>query len=284
MSDALPLKVLAHAKVNLSLSVLRKRDDGFHEVRTRMALVDLADELTFTKETAGGVRFTCNDPVLPADETNLVVKAVRALEKRRRKKFNVRIHLEKRVPAAAGFGGGSSDAAATLKGINELFALGLNREKLRKHAAEIGSDVAFFLYDSVCDCTGRGELAEPVSYKPTLPLLLIKPKFGVPTPEAYQNWQTSQEIPGVLYSPQIGYWGTLENDLERPVFQKYLVLADLKMWLLRQPEVHAALMSGSGSAMFAVLREIRFADQLAQRVRREFGETTWTHVGVTLAS
>jgi len=269
---------LAPAKINLSLRVLRKREDGFHEIQTRLLPVNLADKLTFRRQERGGLEITCDNEAVPLDESNLIVKAVRKLEKRRRRQLHVAIHLEKRIPIAAGLGGGSSDAAATLLGLNEMYGIGLTRPQLVKIASDLGSDIPFFLYKSVCDCHGRGEHVEPVPFKPSLPLLLLKPEFGIPTEEAYKNWQDSREIPGILYSPQHFHWGTLENSLERPAFEKYIVLAEMKMWLLAQPEVAGALMSGSGSSMFAVLREIRGAEALADRVRSQFGESTWTYI------
>ena len=119
---------------------------------------------------------------------------------------------------------------------------------------------------------GRGENVTPVEFPHTLPLLLIKPPFGVPTPWAYRQWRDSLEIPGVRYAAQELPWGTLVNDLERPVFEKYVFLADLKMWLLGQPEVAGALMSGSGATVFAVLREKAGAESLRARLEQEFGD------------
>lgn len=266
------------AKVNLDLRVLKKRSDGFHEIETRMAPISLTDELSFKRGTTLGLEFTCDDESLPTDESNLVVKAVRLLEKRARRKFDVAIHLKKRIPHGAGLGGGSSDAVAAIKGLVQLFDLRFNEKKIRKLAAELGSDVSFFVDPVVSDCRGRGEIVEPVEFPDLLPLLLVKPAFAISTPWAYQNWQDSKELPGVLYAPQICPWGAMVNDLERPVFAKHLVLAELKSWLRDQPEVHAALMSGSGSTMMAVLRDFHLGQQLLERVTAEFGETTWTAV------
>lgn len=281
MSEA-ELTIQAHAKTNLHLRVLKRRSDGFHDIQTRMAQLSLHDSVSFRRSTTLGLELTCSDESLPLDDSNLVVKALRLLEKRARRKFDVAIHLEKRIPHSAGLGGGSSDAAATLRGLSDLFELKMPLKKLRKIAAELGSDIPFFLHEGVCDCRGRGEIVEPVEFKRRLPLLLVKPAFAVPTPWAYQNWLGSKELPSVLYAPQICPWGTMVNDLERPVFAKYFALADLKMWLLDQPEVHASLMSGSGSTVIAVLREFRFGQQLLERVKAEFGDSTWTCVCETL--
>jgi len=122
---------------------------------------------------------------------------------------------------------------------------------------------------------GRGERVEPVSFPHTLPLLLIKPPFGVPTPWAYQRWKEAEEIPGVSYAPQELPGGVLQNDLERPVFEKYLFLAELKAWLQQQPETAGALMSGSGSTLFAVLKEKSLGYALGERIEQCFGPGLW---------
>jgi len=142
-------------------------------------------------------------------------------------------------------------------------------------AADLGSDIPFFIYQSAALIRGRGERVEPVDFPHALPLLLIKPPFGVPTPWAYKHWRDSQEIPGVRYDAQEFPWGPLVNDLERPVFEKYIFLADLKTWLLDQPEVAGALMSGSGSTVFALLKSPATAEVLGARVVAEFGPDLW---------
>jgi 4-diphosphocytidyl-2-C-methyl-D-erythritol kinase len=268
----------APAKVNLSLRVLRRREDGFHEITTRIAPLTLSDRVTLEPlaETAGTVSFTCNDPTVPADETNLAVKAVRALEKHTGPLPGVRLHLEKRIPHGAGLGGGSSDAASVLTGLNELFELNLPQETLHAAASGVGSDVPFFLYGGVCDCSGRGELVTPVlgfSWRPRI--LLIKPPFGISTPEVYRHWKDSREVPGLPYAEQETPGGTLVNDLERPVFEKYPVLGVLKSCLLSCEGVSAALMSGSGSTVFTVLERGANAVPVIEAARREIGNEAW---------
>lgn len=264
---------IAPAKINLSLKIKGKRPDGFHELESLMVPLTLADTLTLEK--ADGLAFTCSDASLPCDGSNLVVRAAQRFFEVAGIAPGVRIHLEKAIPHGAGLGGGSSDAAHTLLALNELFNHPLGAETIASLAAELGSDVPFFLAGGAAVCRGRGELVEPVSFAQSIPLLLIKPAFGVPTPWAYSRWKDSLEIPGIPYEPQLFSWGTLVNDLERPVFEKHLFLATLKRWLLRQPEAIGALMSGSGSTSFAVLREEREGAALEARVKAEFGEV-WT--------
>ena len=272
------MKSFAPAKINLSLRVLRRRDDGFHEIETLMAPIAIRDTLEIERRDGGGIEFTCSDSTLPADGTNLVVRATAAFAASAGIEPHVRIFLKKEIPHGAGLGGGSSDAAATLLALDEIFETRLPLAELTRIAAEIGSDIPFFLARGAAWCRGRGELVEPSALPHSLPLLLIKPPFGVPTPWAYQRWRDSLEIPGVLYAPQIleAVGGiTLMNDLERPVFEKFIQLAEMKRWLLEQPEVAAALMSGSGSTMFAVLREKSLGPALSEKARAQFGPHTW---------
>ncbi len=271
----------APAKINLWLRILGKREDGFHEVITRMVPLSLADEVTL-KETSGpSLRFTCSDPSVPADESNLAVRALRVFEEASGVRKGWNIHLEKRIPHGAGLGGGSSDAAAVLRGLNELCGKPLSLEQLLEAAASLGSDVPFFIYGSACDASGRGEIVTPVEFPWRLPLVLIKPPFGVASPWAYKNWAGSTELNGVLYAPQLSDWGAMVNDLERPVFQKWALLPALKTWLLGQPETQVALMSGSGSTVYAVARDGVEAAALAQKARAFCGEAAWIQVAET---
>jgi len=186
----------------------------------------------------------------------------------------VRVTLRKKIPHGAGLGGGSSDAASTLLGLNQLYGCRLPSSRLTNLAAGIGSDVPFFLGQSAAWCRGRGEIVEPAAV-PSMPLLLLKPQFGVSTPWAYQRWRDSREVPGVGFAAQSAGELSLQNDLERPVFEKHIFLAQMKGWLRDQPEVAAALMSGSGSTVFAVLRDSKSADAIAARAREELDPMLW---------
>jgi 4-diphosphocytidyl-2-C-methyl-D-erythritol kinase len=275
--------------VNLSLRVVGRREDGYHEIETLMVPIELADRLTLerTDGPAGALAFSCSDPEVPSDDGNLVVRALRALADARGPLPALKARLEKSVPHGAGLGGGSSDAAAALRGANELFGLGLSVSALQAIAAGIGSDVPFFVTDGACRCRGRGELIEPrPDLRPRLPILLLKPAFPVPTPWAYGQWATAPALPGVSYEPQRVSGGDgkdviLFNDLERPVFAKHLVLADMKEWLRARSEVVAALRSGSGSTMFAVLRSPEPATELRAAASAEFGASLWMWQGWT---
>jgi len=219
------MQLFAPAKINLSLKILRRRDDGFHEIDTLMAPISLCDELIIEpNESATGIDFSIDDSTLPTGEENLVVRAARLFFVEIGEEPRVRIKLRKKIPHGAGLGGGSSDAATTLLGLNQLHGAPLSTERLTSVAAEIGSDVAFFLVGGPAHCRGRGEIVGPVEALPTLSLLLLKPVFGVPTPWAYWQWRDSLEIPGVDYSPQKFSDLTFENDLERPAAEPSGVL------------------------------------------------------------
>jgi 4-diphosphocytidyl-2-C-methyl-D-erythritol kinase len=270
------MQVLAPAKINLSLKVAGRRADGFHEIETLIVPISLADELVLEKKEPGeGIVFQCDDPSIPAGPQNLVVRAARAFFNHTKVAADVRIELRKKIPHGAGLGGGSSDAASTLTGLNDLYETGLPRKALAELGAAIGSDVPFFFFRSAAICRGRGELVSPQSLPDALSLLLLKPEFGVATASAYADWRDSQEIPGVSYEPQELGGIKFFNDLERPVFQKFVFLAEIKMWLLKQPEVGAALMSGSGSTMFAVVNKLAEAEALAARAKAELDPKLW---------
>jgi 4-diphosphocytidyl-2-C-methyl-D-erythritol kinase len=273
------MQVLAPAKINLSLRVLRRRGDGFHEIETLIAPISLCDEIKIERRSGKQeIAFCCDDPSVPKGEENLVVRAANVFLEQTKVASGVSINLKKRIPHGAGLGGGSSDAASTLLALNELFETNLSREELAKMAEMIGSDVPFFIFESAAACKGRGELVSPTRLRERLPLLLLKPQFGVPTQWAYSRWRDSSEISGVSYGSTAFDGLRFVNDLERPVFEKFLFLAELKMWLHNQPEVGTALMSGSGSTVFAVIRGDVNVEELILRAKGELDPELWTCV------
>jgi 4-diphosphocytidyl-2-C-methyl-D-erythritol kinase len=269
------MRFLAPAKVNLSLRVLGRRPDGFHELDSLMVRVSVFDVLEIERTSSRGLEFSCDAPDVPVDDSNLVVRAARLFCSTTGAAPDLKIHLQKTIPHGGGLGGGSSDAASTLLALNTIFRLGLPKQVLAEMGAQIGSDVPFFVYETDARIGGRGEVVTPVPSVGKLPLLLVKPPFGVPTPWAYQKWSRSVQLPGVRYAPQSVGGLVLENDLERPVFEKFLFLADLKQWLLKQPEVGGALLSGSGATVFSILEKGTNAKELAERIAAEFGPEIW---------
>lgn len=268
------LTLAAPAKLNLALRVLGQRADGFHDIDTLMVkLPGLSDRLEFRPDAL--FSFHCDEPAIPGDAQNLVVQAVRAYEAAAGVACGCAITLHKSIPHGAGLGGGSSDAATTLLGLDQLHGGRLGAARLLELAAALGSDVPFFLTPGAARCTGRGEIIEPLSSPPTLRVLLLKPGFNVPTPDAYARWRGSRELPGIRYAAQELAGLSLVNDLERPVFAKHRFLAELKQWLLARRETTAALLCGSGATVFAVLREDADAEALARCARHELDPGLW---------
>ncbi|MFK7844485.1 MAG: 4-(cytidine 5'-diphospho)-2-C-methyl-D-erythritol kinase [Rhodothermales bacterium] len=273
----------APAKVNLGLHVLRKRDDGYHDIETVFLPVQWCDQVRV--QPAEHMQFTCSDPGLPVDASNLCVRAANILRKHYGLDKAAAIHLEKHLPYGAGLGGGSSDAAQTLCLLNELWQLDLNYTTLHAFAAELGSDVPFFLHEDAVYATGRGELLEPLlepgpgaKYEFPYVIVLVVPPVHVSTALAYQNIQPNDEeradLKTVVFSNNLSRWRTeLVNDFETSVFTAYPELNELKQALINAGAGYAA-MSGSGSSLFGVFEDANKAKQATQLFTVQ-GMTTW---------
>ena len=271
------MTVSAPAKINLSLRITGKREDGFHELETLVLPIEsLADELTFTESDRFSLH--CTTPGVPTDESNLISRSLRLFEKESGLACPYEIHLTKNTPHGAGLGGGSSDAAHTFLALNELTKANIPLETLAAWAGQLGSDIPLFLYQAPCWCRGRGEIIEPTQLDWNRRILLLKPAFSIPTPWAYSRWKESRELPGVSYTEQTACDQILINDLERPVFEKFQFLAELKQFLLEQPETEAAMMSGSGSTVFAILKDNADAEGLLNNTLEELDPTMWHHI------
>jgi len=263
------VKQFAPAKINLYLHILGRRPDGFHELETLMAPISLGDTLEI-ELIKSGLEFTCSDSALADAKENLATKAAHAFLHEFHLGSGVRIHLEKQVPVGAGLGGGSSDAAAVLLALRELTGISCSNGRLAQLAAQLGSDVPFFIHRTPALCRGRGEIIEPVTLKEKLQGLLVHPGFGVSTPWAYKTYAQNPRPgePGRAFADF-----TLRNDLEPPAFSKYPWLPTVKTWFQQQPEVLDALMSGSGSSVFALTNADAATEGLRTRFLAEFGET-----------
>ena len=267
---------LAPAKINLSLRITGKREDGFHGLETLvLPITSLCDELEFT--AADTYSLCCDSTGIPTDETNLVSRALRLFEKESGLPCPYHITLTKRIPHGAGLGGGSADAAHTFLALNDLTDAGIPLDTMAGWAAQLGSDIPLFLYEKPCWCSGRGTVIEPSDLTWDLPIVLFKPAFDIPTPWAYSRWKDSQKIPSISYEAQEAGGQQLFNDLERPVFEKHRFLATLRTHLQDQDESLAAMMSGSGSTVFAVLDPAADADAFAKRTLKAMDPTLWWH-------
>ena len=277
------LALKSHCKVNLLLNVISRRSDGFHELETIFQPVPLYDELSFEK-SGHGVELSCSDSRLATCSENLVYRAA-AIFLKKIQGVGVKIHLQKSLPISAGIGAGSSNAAFTLRGLNELYGQPLDGDCLHSIAAELGSDVPFFLQDEVALGSGRGEEVRSVKPFEVLSgkgLLIINPGFGVSTPWAYErlastpgNYGKSGQLDDVVTKLRSGDLSVLFNSLELPVFEKYVVLSVIKKFLMGNGAL-SALMSGSGSTTFAITEDRPAAESLREKYHQNFGQTGWS--------
>jgi 4-diphosphocytidyl-2-C-methyl-D-erythritol kinase len=279
---------VSHCKVNLLLNILGKRPDGFHELETVLHPIQLTDELTFER-TANGVNLTCDNPTLPTGARNLVHRAASLFLETALVREGVNIHLEKRIPLAAGLGGGSGNAATTLQGLNELFGLPLPTETLVNLAAALGSDVPFFMQNKPALGTGRGERVQTLASFPALHgavFVLVYPGFGIATSWAYQqlvrfpaglNGQRgrAEQLIAVLETANLKAAGTaFYNSLEAPALEKFPMLAIFQEFF-RANGAGATLMSGSGSTTFALFEDETAAQNAVEKFKAKFGSTSW---------
>lgn len=270
----LSLVVRVPAKINLFLEVLAKRPDGYHDIATLMLAIRLFDTLVF-EEQAQGLALECSRSDLSVGPDNLVLKAARLLQAKTGWERGARIRLIKRIPLAAGLAGGSTDAAGTLAGLNRLWGLGRSDDELARWSGEIGSDIPFFFHTPAAFCTGRGEKVAPVTVGRALDLVLVCPKTGCSTAQVYRRTTlpdqplSGEEICGALARADLAALaGLLHNRLEAPAQQ---LNPDVARWRQRLGRAGAlgAMMSGSGSSLFALCRDRTHAEAIAQDVRND---------------
>ncbi len=267
------ISLKAPAKINLFLEILGKRDDGYHEIETVMQEIDLVDNLQF-EEIQEGVRLNCNDKNIPSDENNLVCKAANLILNECGIRKGVLLSLEKNIPVGAGLGGGSSDAAATLKALNLLWKIGLNDAELMEFAAKLGSDIPFFIKGKTALCSGRGEKITPIEVKSEMNYLVIFPHINISTATIYRNLKIdlTKKIIDVsfflnaLKHPKVaGISKLLFNRLEEVVFTTYPDLLDVKK-ALDHFDFCGLSVSGSGSAFFGLCRDRQQAKAIKSKI------------------
>src|SRR5262245_39312313 len=264
------LTVPAPAKINLILRILDRRSDGYHNLWSIMQTVGLEDELFIRLAPTGGIRLTCNAETLAVDESNLVYKAASAVLDRTQQSVGLDIELRKRIPMGAGLGGGSSDAAATILGLNHLLQVGWSSDQMAEVGQALGSDVPFFLFSPSAVVAGRGEAVKPMTIEGRRWVVLVKPGFGVETKWAYQELAATRGAARPLSVEHAELdqrkaisWPQLataaENDFEAPVFARHGMVRDLTH-TLRAQGAEVALLSGSGATVFGL-----FHDEAAAR-------------------
>ncbi|WP_196603672.1 4-(cytidine 5'-diphospho)-2-C-methyl-D-erythritol kinase [Pectinatus haikarae] len=274
------ITITANGKINLTLDILGRRDDGYHEVEMIMQSINLSDKLTIEKIDICDIILDCVVEGVSDKKDNLIYKAAELFLRTYNISCGVKISLEKNIPVAAGLAGGSTDAAAVLRGMNDLFDLALPARELCILAAELGSDVPFCVVGGTMLAKGRGEKISPIASLPNCAFVLIKPKLGISTAWVYKNYREqlvkkhpdSNLMMGELAKKNLdGICGSLGNVLESVTIGTYPQLAVYKEKLCLYG-AKAALMSGSGPSIFAVCGDAAAARRIAVKMRREYEE------------
>lgn len=276
------IKITGYAKINLVLDVLRKRDDGYHEVAMVMQAIDLAD--TIVLEEAPRNWLVTDSKHIPPNMNNLAMKAVALMQEKFPQVRPLQVTLQKRIPVAAGLAGGSTDCAAVMMGINEMYKLGLKLHDLEELGAELGSDIPFCMGGPTALATGRGEQMRPLPHCPELYLVLVKPNFGVSTPKVYGNLRVAEitDHPGVercIAALEAGsaeqVLNSMGNLLEYSTFELQPEVKQLKDTMIECGCQHV-LMSGSGPTVFAAFAEETEAQQYYQKVKQIYPGAIYT--------
>ncbi len=266
----------AYAKINIGLDVLRRRADGYHEVKMIMQTVDLYDELILEKRKQPGIALRTDNGELPLDGDNLICKAAELLIREKDIQEGVNIMLTKRIPIAAGMAGGSADAAATLRGLNELFGLGYSVPELQALGVKLGADIPYCIVGGTMLSEGIGEILTPLPAPPAAYLVIAKPDINVSTAYVYGNLHADRliwhpDIDGMIDALRKqdlgGITGRLGNVLETVTVREYPVIERIRE-LLKMQGAENALMSGSGPTVFGIFREKETAERAAEAVER----------------
>ncbi|MGP4082787.1 4-(cytidine 5'-diphospho)-2-C-methyl-D-erythritol kinase [Pseudalkalibacillus sp. R45] len=253
------ISVKAPAKINLSLDVLHKRKDGYHEVEMVMTTIDLADRIELTSVDQNEITIDSSGGYVPFDERNLAYQAADLIKKKFNRREGVRISIDKQIPVSAGLAGGSSDAAATLKGLNQLWDLGLSPEELATLGAEIGSDVSFCVYGGTALASGRGEIIRQIPSPPPCWVVLAKPSIGVSTADVYrmlniddvEHPDTQAMLKAIEEKDYDKICASLGNVLESVTLEQHQEVRHIKEQMQRLG-AEGVLMSGSGPTVFGL--------------------------------
>lgn len=262
------LTLSSPAKINLHLSILSRRTDGYHDLLMLMEKINLCDEIILELGDQIGVTMMKDTTysLVTQKEENLCYKAAKLLQTKSGIDKGVSIQLAKNIPIGGGLGGGSSNAATVLKGLNQLWELNWPMEKLAELGLQIGADVPFFLYEGPAIVEGVGEKVTPINWLPKFPLLLLNPGIHVSTPEAYQLWDKMALHKNRVSLPVT----TLHNDFEAVIFAQHPPISEAKQCLLDHGATQA-MMSGSGSTLFALFESFDARDQAFEQIRPKPG-------------
>ena len=262
------------AKINLCLHVLGRRVDGYHELAMAMQRVSLFDQIKIRVTAGGGGCVQCGGMTLAAGEENIAACAAKLLLAEKPRDVGIDIEIEKNIPVAAGLGGGSSNAATVLVGLNQMLQLGVSEERLMELGAQLGSDVPFFIHARPAWATGTGIELQPLPPLPDVAYLLVNPKIAVSTAWVYQSLQLTKggelaNLPRFSVLTQADLCAALHNDLERVTLERYPLLAEIKQLLLENGAC-GSLMSGSGATLFGVFSDYATACAVADRLAKTY--------------
>ena len=264
------LRVRAHAKINLYLNIVGRREDGYHNLETVFHSIDLHDEVILRERSEVGIKVCCDHPNVPSDSGNIAYRAAQSLNELVSGIGGLEIQILKRIPVAAGLAGGSANAAAVLIGVNELFSLGLSKRTLMDIGAQLGADVPFCLHGGAAFGTGIGDILTPLPVLSDIPLVLINNGTAISTADIFKNLNitlTKRRNESIIIKTCVeksdikGVGKNLFNLLEVPVFANHPELAVLKTQLSTQTGCYGALMSGSGATLFALMKDAETAQQ-----------------------
>jgi len=260
--------------------VIRKREDGYHDISSLMLPVSIFDRISIAVNSdSGPIAIECDRPEIPSDERNLAWRAADLYLQNSGKKAGIHIHLEKNIPWGAGLGGGSSDAAGVLVALNSFFENAVRPADLERLAVSLGADVPFFLYSRPALATGIGEKLQFVDMAPGFPLLLVKPPVAVSTGWVYQSLKLTKRSALIKVNGLDGRpWqlrGLAQNDLESVTVSRYPVISEIKEWLIGQGAL-AASMSGSGPTVFGIFETRQAAEDAAIVATSEWPDC-WVH-------
>ena len=273
------LLVVSHAKINLTLDISPRREDGYHDIDSVVQIIDIADELLLAKRRGAVIEVEVDAPDIPSGASNLVYRACEAFFESTGIRAGARCELAKRIPAQAGLGGGSSNAAAAILGLDQLYGSGLSTQRLTQTAAKVGADVALFVHGGTVRMRGRGESVEPLPDAPQLDLVIVKPELGVSSAWAYAELDkcgrrevssaSDQMERAIRAQDRDAVISGLRNDFD-PVVSSSIEAVRAAKLVLIEHGAQAAVLAGSGSAVFGVYPSRDDAQAAAEKLDQQF--------------
>lgn len=282
MEGKVKMEIKAYGKINLSLDVVSKKEDGYHLLKMIMQSIEVYDRIKLEVQDAD-IRIYCDKPYVPTDERNIAYKAAKLFFEKYKINKGVCINIDKHIPVSAGLAGGSTDGAAVIRGLSELF--GIKDEKgILELCTKVGADVPFCLYGGTCLCEGIGEVITPLSSFKDVIILLVKPNFGVSTKEVFRALDLSliykhpdtESLMEAMKNYQLNDFDRFsKNVLENVTLRKYPIIRDIKLKIMRQGALYS-MMSGSGPTVFGIFDDMQLALSSYEFFKKQYKETYLT--------